>query len=113
MAELIPIDDLAAALDVGDHELISVVGGGGKTTTLFALGRQLSGSVVLTTTTKMGRERTDDFGVLIDPSDETLQAAVTAQGAVLVWQGEDDHRALGVEPARCEHWFGLVDQLLQ
>ena len=112
MTEPIPIDELANALHVGAHELVSVVGGGGKTTTVSAWGGQLAGSVVLTTTTKMGWERTDDFVVLLDPSDEKLRATVIPDGAVLVWQGEDDHRALGVAPEQCDHWFGLVDYVV-
>jgi probable selenium-dependent hydroxylase accessory protein YqeC len=45
---------LAKALGVGEREVVVLVGGGGKTTTLFRLGRELLGSgagVVLTTTT--------------------------------------------------------------
>lgn len=41
---------------IGSRELVSIVGAGGKSTILFALGRELAGSsgrVVLTTTTKM------------------------------------------------------------
>lgn len=44
------------AFSLKDHELISLVGGGGKTTLMFALGKELSSEgkgVVVTTTTKI------------------------------------------------------------
>ena len=47
---------LAEAFSIGDKEVISLVGAGGKTTLLYALGRELSAlrcGVILTTTTKI------------------------------------------------------------
>ncbi len=47
---------LNKALELGDREIISLAGGGGKTTLMFALGRELSADkkgVLLTTTTKI------------------------------------------------------------
>ncbi|MCJ7654933.1 MAG: putative selenium-dependent hydroxylase accessory protein YqeC, partial [Dehalococcoidia bacterium] len=44
------------ALDIRPGEVISLVGGGGKTTLMFALARELalgSGCVITTTTTKI------------------------------------------------------------
>ncbi len=48
-------DDLCLALGIQSSgcELISIVGGGGKSALLFALGRALSGKSVLTTTTRI------------------------------------------------------------
>ena len=54
MLEPMAVDALASALELPEQGMISLVGGGGKTTALFALGRQLPGTVVLSTTTKMG-----------------------------------------------------------
>lgn len=51
---------LSEQLGVGGHELISIVGAGGKSTVLLALGRELAGAggrVILTTTTKMARDQ--------------------------------------------------------
>ena len=56
MVSTTDLTNLASAFRVNQGELISLVGGGGKTTTLFTLGEQLAGTTVLTTTTKMGRE---------------------------------------------------------
>jgi probable selenium-dependent hydroxylase accessory protein YqeC len=47
---------LVQAFSIGEKEVISLVGGGGKTTLLYALGRELSAlgcGVILTTTTKI------------------------------------------------------------
>ena len=47
---------LAEAFSIGEREVISLVGAGGKTTLLYALGRELSAlrtGIILTTTTKI------------------------------------------------------------
>lgn len=112
MIQPIAIDGLAAALGLGDHELVSLVGGGGKTTALFALGHQLGGRTVLTTTTKMGRERTGGRHLLFSPTDPELDAALDDRGTVLVWRAERGHQATGVDPATCERWFSRVDHVV-
>lgn len=111
-AASIALDDLAATLALGPHEMVSLVGGGGKTTTLFALGRQLAGTVVLTTTTKMGRDRTDGRTVLFDPSDHELGAALAQHRVVLVWRATDEHKAHGVDAASCDRWFDAADHVV-
>lgn len=64
---------LREQLSIGGHELISVVGAGGKSTVLFSLGSELAevgGRVVLTTTTKMARDQvTEPACWSIDPVD--------------------------------------------
>lgn len=93
---------------------MSIVGGGGKTTTLFALGTQLSGRVVLTTTTKMGSERDEGVPVLIAPSDDDLDRHFTNSSRALVWSDRSGHRAEGVSPTDCDRWFrtGLADHVV-
>jgi probable selenium-dependent hydroxylase accessory protein YqeC len=105
-----PIDlaRFAATLKIPSHSHISLVGGGGKTTLLFALAGQLAGSVALSTTTKMGVDRTNGHRVLIDPTDEELKDALSNGQPILVWQATDGHKALGVDPSRCDRWFGAV-----
>ncbi|MBT5139701.1 MAG: hypothetical protein HOM37_11665, partial [Acidimicrobiaceae bacterium] len=76
---LIRVGQLAEALKLGPNELVALVGGGGKTTALFALGRQLDGSVVLTTTTKMGRGRSGGRQTVFAPTDGELLAALAAE----------------------------------
>ncbi len=112
MTEPVMIGDIADALGLGDHELVSLVGGGGKTTVLFALGTQLFGTVVMTTTTKMGRDRTGGHEPLLAPSDETLLGGLADRRVALAWRAVSDHKALGVQPQVCDRWFGLADHVV-
>lgn len=110
--ETTDLEDLAAALEVQRGELISLVGGGGKTTTLFTLGEQLAGTTVLTTTTKMGAEQSSDYPALIAPTDDELRARLASAGRVLVWKSADDRRATGVHPDDCDRWFDVADNIV-
>lgn len=102
-------DELDGALGLGEHELVSFVGGGGKTTALFALGRHRRGRRIITTTTKMGVERTGGLPVLFGPGDAELSSALDDHGCVIVWQHVDDHRAVGVGPDVCDRWATFAD----
>jgi len=112
MVEPIVLGELSSALGLGAHEHVALVGGGGKTTALFALGDQLAGTVVLTTTTKMGRDRTDGRPVLFAPSDDDLVAALDHSPAVLAWGSDGGHKAVGVAPEVCDHWFTIADNVV-
>ena len=112
MTEPVMIGDIANALGLGDHELVSLVGGGGKTTVLFALGSQLAGTVVLTTTTKMGRDRLGGYEPLVGPTDEALLDDLADRRVALAWRALSDRKALGVEPQVCDRWFGRLDHLV-
>ena len=112
MVAPIALGELASALRLGSHELVSLVGGGGKTTGLFALGDQLDGTVVLTTTTKMGRLRTDGHHVMFDPDDAELSDALAKHRTVLAWGGDAGHKAVGVAPDVCDRWFELADHVI-
>ncbi len=109
-----PLADLATNLHLGDNELVSLVGGGGKTTSLFRLGSQLRGRVVLTTTTKMGSERTGEIPVLIRPDLPLLVEHIQRESPLLVWENVDGRMALGVQPETCDTWFGspMVDSVV-
>ena len=107
----IPLTDIASALGVGDQNHVALVGGGGKTTLLHALGDRLAGRIVLTTTTKMGADEHRGRPVLIDPSDEEIVAA-TAAGPVVAFRRVEGGKAIGVDPARCDRWFELVDHVV-
>lgn len=112
MLDPAPITEVANRLELGSHELIALVGGGGKTTMLFALGRQLAGKVVLTTTTKMGRDRTGGYPVLVQPTDDELAEALAEHRRILVWGADAVHKAAGVTPDRCDRWFDVVDHVV-
>ncbi len=92
--------------------MVSLVGGGGKTTGLFALGDQLGGTMVLTTTTKMGRARTDGHHLMIDPSDVELSDALETHRTVLAWRADAGHKAVGVSPETCDRWFAMADHVI-
>ena len=85
--KLVETDDAARAFGLGEHELICLVGGGGKTTLLFAIGRALGGRIVLTTTTKMSATRTEGYDVLRGPTDHDI-AAITR--TTLTWAREEE-----------------------
>ena len=108
MVEPIELGELASTLELGRRELVSLVGGGGKTSSLFALGHQLQGHTAMTTTTKMGSERDGGFPVLLAPSDDELQAAFGRHNEVLVWRDRSKRKASGVTPEHCDRWFDLA-----
>lgn len=111
MGEPGPLSDLVARLGLGAHEHVAVVGGGGKTTLVHALGAQLAGSVILTCTTKMGRDQHRGLPVLLTPSDDELIAAA-GDGPAMVWKATEGQKAIGVPPEWCDHWFALVDHVV-
>lgn len=111
MAETTALSALAPALGLGPHEHIAIVGGGGKTTVLHALGEQLRGVRLLTCTTKMGHDQHRGRRVLLSPRDEDI-AAVTAAAPVMVWGRVDGQKAVGVGPQDCDRWFALVDHVI-
>ena len=104
-------DALPDALGLGDREVVSLVGGGGKTTALFALAAHRPGRRIVTTTTKMGADRTGGLPVLLDPSDASLEAALDPSGSAIVWSGSDGQRALGVEPETIDRWAAGFDTI--
>lgn len=107
MIEPVDLAGLSPALGLvpGSPELVSLVGGGGKTTLLFALGRQLGRRTVLTTTTRMGRDQTGGLPVVVDPSDEELADAVGRLGPVLARRAVSGTKAAGVDGPTCDRWF--------
>lgn len=110
----VPLNHLAASLRLAPREHIALVGGGGKTTTLGALGRQLGRRTVLTTTTKMGSEQLARFPVLDAPTDDELRDAL-GSGPLVVRRRVDGYKAIGVSPADCDRWFAdaaLLDHLV-
>jgi len=118
MAQPVDLNKFAAALSPGSHELIALVGGGGKSTLLFALGRALRGEVVLTTTTKMGDKQTDGLVPLVGPTDLELAEALARHGRVLVrdrtepGHGRRHGKAVGPSAATVDRWFDLADHLV-
>ena len=88
-------EPLRTQLAVGDHELIAIVGAGGKSTILFTLGQELAegnARVVLTTTTKMASDQVTDpacwsddpveIGRALEPGQPLFVALGTVPGKV-------------------------------
>ncbi len=111
MASPRPLSELAAAAGLGAREHVAIVGGGGKTTLLHALGRQLRGDVVLTSTTKMGADQHRGLPVLLSPSVAEVEAA-TAAGPVVVWKRVEGQKALGIDTEACDELFASVDHVV-
>jgi len=107
----IPLAGVAGAFGIGARSHIALVGGGGKSTLLHALGSQVDGSVVLTCTTKMGADQHLGRRVLIDPTDDEVVEAAASE-PVMVWSSVDGSKAIGVDPARCDAWFRDVDHVV-
>ncbi len=110
----IDLADTATALGLGRRSLVSLVGGGGKTTLLFALGRSLPARTLLTTTTRMGCDRTGGFPCLIGATEQDLSGAFERDDAVLAWRTTDERKALGYPPADVDRWFaaGVADHIV-
>ena len=75
MVHLLRISELANYLELDAPQAqnhISIVGGGGKTTILHALGKQLQGKTILTSTTKMGFDQNRSLPVFFEPEDEIV-----------------------------------------
>lgn len=111
MAELIDLEGIAAALALGERSHVALVGGGGKSTLLHALGGSLSGTVVLTTTVKMGADQHCGHRVLVDPSDDEVVTAAT-EAPVIVWSRVDGQKAIGIDPRRCDRLAARVDHVI-
>jgi len=101
------IDGLAAALDLGDHELVALVGGAGKTASMDALGRQLCGTVVLATLAEH-RGTAAATGVLYAPCERELVEALRGRGTVRVQDGPPANRGA----SSADRWLGLADHVV-
>lgn len=101
------------AFDLGESEHIALVGGGGKTTTLWSLGRELSASAptIVTTTTKAGAPPQDvplvDWErALPDRSLHSLVADAFKRGTLIaVGSGVRDNRLRAVTPEIADELF--------
>ena len=107
----VAVSGVAAALQPGAHELIALVGGGGKTTLLAALARQLPGRVLATCTTKMEGDAVDAW-TLRHPTDGELHRALTSRSPVLVLGDHVGSKVRGVPPADVDAWFDLADHVV-
>ena len=91
---------LAASLGIGERpELVAIVGGGGKTSLMFALAAELPGRVVMTTTTRIFAAQIKRAPAVVYESDlSPLGDALDAHGHCLVIGRVAGEKALGVDP---------------
>ncbi len=92
-------------LELGEHELISLVGGGGKSTLLLGAGRVLATAgkkVVLTTTTKLGSNQLEEVPRVCwlggPAAVGDVAAALDGAGPVMAVARKDRHRVIGPAP---------------
>ena len=100
----IPSSHLARSLRLESRELISLVGGGGKSTLLFQIARSAPGSTIATTTTKMGERQSGGFPIIEGPDFFGLQER-SRNEPVFVRQSVKNGKSLGVSSDQCDHWF--------
>lgn len=100
---------LAKLLTLEARALIALVGGGGKSTMLFGLGTELAAAgkrVILTTTTKMGRDQADTAPTVCWSADtECALAALDQPGPVMLVTEGDAHKVTGPPPEAVDRLF--------
>lgn len=91
---------LPAALDIGERpELAAFVGGGGKTSLMFALTAALPGGTILTTTTRIFAAQMKQSPAVVYAGDlSRLDDLLAAYGRCFVVGRVEGDKALGVDP---------------
>ena len=92
-------------LGIKEGEIVALVGGGGKSTLLKALGELHGKGTILTTTTKMGSDQTGEATLLVSPSEKELVRALGGTPPVLIWDRVEGEKAFGVDPSLPESWL--------
>ena len=111
---LTPLTWTGAARDLGvaAGEMVSLVGGGGKSSLLFALGDLHGSGTVLTATTRMGADQTGEAHLLVRPETADLARALEGPEPVLVWDRLDGPKAIGVDPSVPASWLAHADRVI-
>jgi len=115
-------DDLIAAFDLESYRFIHLIGGGGKTTLLFAMARALAGRgkrVIATTSTRMRRSEGEALeGLLIGPNvgelAEQAREALGRLNPVVLAARVEDEKLLGFSAGALEYFAraGIADTLI-
>ena len=92
-------------LEIKEGEIVALVGGGGKSTLLRALGELHGRGTILTTTTKMGSDQTGEANLLISPSEKELADALGGNAPVMIWDRVKGEKAIGVAPSLPKGWL--------
>ena len=105
-------EPVARMLGLDTRELVAFTGAGGKSTLMMRLGDELARAgrrVLVTTTTKMGREQFEGLPAVCrshEPS--VVQAATASHYLVGLVTGGDDHKATGPPPGVVDGLFAAV-----
>ncbi len=98
--------NLIEAFDLQPRDLVALVGGGGKSSLLFALGRQWPGRAVLTTTTRLFRAQTSLAAAALPLADiDRLDEVLAAAGSCLVVGETAGDKVLGVPADLPARWL--------
>lgn len=114
--------NLATRLKLRSDEVVSCVGGGGKTMSIFRLSRELMQrhqKAIITTTTRMGAWQTDGHPVLMagswPPTSawlSQLEAQLAFHSVVIVVKERQDYKFIGIDPDVISSFCPLVDVVL-
>tara|TARA_B100000676_G_C17990845_1_gene794795 strand:- start:183 stop:929 length:747 start_codon:yes stop_codon:yes gene_type:complete len=102
----------------GPGRVTALVGGGGKTTLLHAIGALLGPKVILSTTTRMAASEVGNARLLLRPSPSELAANVALDNRpLLVWDHLDhsvanEPKGVGVRLDTPASWLELVDHVV-
>ncbi len=101
---------LASALNLKSHDVVSFVGGGGKTTSILRLGWEFTSAekrAIITTTTRMGADQDAGHQLVVIGSRTThlspemisqIQTGLSRNQVVVVVGEAQAHKTLGVHP---------------
>ncbi len=109
---------LGDKFELGSRELIALTGGGGKSTLMFRLGRELAGSgkrVLVTTTTKMGPDQMAEVpSVCRSIEINEVNRALDGPGPVMLVAQQLESKILGPPPVVVDELFaaGRLDYLV-
>lgn len=104
---------LIEALSPGQPARIAIVGGGGKTTALFQLGRQIKGLAWATTTTHLGTDQliyADRHFLYNSPAEVDVDALTAQKLSLITGPFTADNRVLGPSPEVMAKLVELADQ---
>ena len=99
-------------LGIKEGEIVALVGGGGKSTLLKALGELHGKGTILTTTTKMGSDQTGEATLLVSPSEKELVRALGGTPPVLIWDRVEGEKAFGVDPSLPKSWLPEATRII-
>ena len=65
----------------------------------------------MTCTTKMGFDQNNSLPIHLKPDDETIGNS-SIGNPIMVWEEIEGQKAIGVDPAMCDRWFTIVDNVI-